>query len=192
MTTNIPITHPVLAELRQRVEQQLGLTIDSQQSIHLLEEALNFTINADTLRRIWGFRHDTYSTVRRATVDHLARFVGSLDWTTFVAEVQAAKAPESKLTVSHHQVCADKLQVGELVEISWLPDRLCRLRYLGDMRWQVVEVIHSTTLAMDDTFSCRVMAVGQELIVDNVTHLGQHFDALHLGKDHGLTTVRKL
>jgi len=192
MITNVPLSHPAIAVLRQRVEQKLGFCVDSQQSVRELEQTLNFQLNEDTLRRIFGLRQDSYSSLRHSTLDVLVRYVDYTDWKSFVTAVQTELAPESELTPSLNQLCADELGVGEMVEISWLPDRVCRLRYLGNMRWQVVAVKNSTTLAIDDTFSCRVMAVGQEMIVDDITHFGQHYDALHIGKDHGLSNARKI
>ena len=45
--------------------------------------------------------------------------------------------------------------INDMVKISWLPDRMCSLRYLGDNRFIVVES-QNAKLLPGDTFSTLV------------------------------------
>ena len=85
----------------------------------------------------------------------------------------------------------EDLQPGDRVHIAWLPDRTCILEYLGDYRWRIAEVHHSK-LHTGDTFSCRVIAQNQPLVVDHLHSGGQIYDGYVIGGKTGLTIVERL
>ena len=74
------------------------------------------------------------------------------------------------------------------MRIAWLPDRKAVLEYIGNNRWRVDEIINSK-LHVGDTFSARVIAQGQPLIVDNLQTADQHYDGYTIGGKNGLTLV---
>ena len=102
-----------------------------------------------------------------------------------------AHAAEESGFIYHVAINADDLQTGDRVRIAWLPDRTCTLEYLGDYRWRIAEVHHSK-LRTGDTFSCRVIAQGQPLIVDNLHTADSDYEGYVIGGKNGLTIAERI
>jgi hypothetical protein len=62
---------------------------------------------------------------------------------------------------------------------------------LGDYRWRVEEAVNGK-LHAGDTFACRTIAEGEELIVDHVKTANGTFKGFRMGEKNGLTLVEKL
>ena len=69
-----------------------------------------------------------------------------------------------------------------------MPDRECRLKYLGERKFEAIEC-HNSTLRAGDTFYCSAFIKGRKLFVDNLTHDGRLFESYGMGTGHGLTRV---
>ncbi len=187
--TNVPSSHPVIPVLLRHVEQCFGQTITSMQAISRLVAELHFRLNEDTIRRLWHIRGDEYSTIRHSTLDILSAYVGAHDWESYVQQTEKEGGIESSLVPHGRMLTTDKLLPDTLVTITWLPDRMATMRYMGDAQWKVEQVINSTTLAVGDTFSCRTFAQGEPLYIDHLVHLGQSYSACRIGMQNGLSSV---
>lgn len=132
-------------------------------------------LSPDTLCRIWGYKKG-YSSVRQSTVRVLDRYAHANEESDFIH------------TIAIH---ADKCKIGDCVRIAWLPDRICVLSYLGNYRWRVEEAVNCK-LHVGDTFFCRTIAQGEELIVDHVKTENGTYEGYHMGGKNGLTLVEKL
>ena len=188
MKTNVTSLHPALPLLREAVEQQLGCAIKSQQSVYDLSDALQGQINEDTIRRLWGLRKG-YGSIQRATLDILCRYIGICDWEHFVEKTAISASCESELGAQLPQISADQLAVGQEVELSWLPDRKCRIVFLGNAQWRVELVENSTTLQTGDCFCCRTFVMGQMAYLDSLTRNGVVLGCYRIGIQHGVNCV---
>ena len=63
--------------------------------------------------------------------------------------------------------------------------------YTGDYHWRVAEVKNSK-LHVGDTFSCRVIAQKQPLVVDHLHTSDSDYEGYMLGGKNGLTIVERL
>ena len=163
---------------KQAVEARYGSKPDSpadfaELSLHI-KKATSKDISPDTLSRLWGYKKG-YDTVRGSVIELLNAYARAEEESDFVYQIA---------------VKADDLQPGQRVRIAWLPDRTAVLEYTGDYRWRVVEVINSK-LHVGDTFSCRAIAQGQPLIVDNLQTADQNYEGYTIGGKNGLTLVEK-
>jgi len=164
---------------KQAVEARYGSKPGSpadfaELSLHI-KKATSKDISPDTLSRLWGYKKG-YTHVRGSVIGLLNAYARAEEESDFVYQIA---------------VKADDLQSGQRVRIAWLPDRTAVLEYTGDYRWRVVEVINSK-LHVGDTFSCRVIAQGSPLIVDNVECGDQFIPGYSIGGKNGLTVVRQL
>ena len=66
---------------------------------------------------------------------------------------------------------AEDLMEGEEIIVSWEPKRICRFRYLGNNRFEVVEAINAQ-ISVGDTFCCDAFINGAALYVNQLTHGG--------------------
>ena len=165
-------------QTKQAVEARYGSCPDSpadfaELSLHI-KLATNKEISPDTLSRLWGYKKG-YATVRGSVMEILQSYAHATEESDFVYRVA---------------VKADELTVGERVRIARLPDRGCVLEYTGDYHWRVAEVVNSK-LKAGDTFSCRVIAQGQPLIVDHLHTGNSDYDGYVIGGKNGLTIVER-
>lgn len=186
MKTSVTSLHPMLPRLREALEQQLGYPIKSQQSVYALCEALRGQINEDTIRRLWGLRKDGYASVQRATLDILCKYIGARDWEDFLAQAIANTDCESELGAQLPQIIADQLTIGQEVELTWLPNRRCRLVFLGEAKWRVEAVENSSTLQVGDMFECRTFVVGQMAYLDSLIRDGKCLGSYRIGIQNGV------
>ena len=179
MDTSYPSNSIAISQLKKTVEARFGHVPSGPADFGELSIAIFKTtgerISSDTLSRIWGYKKG-YSTIRQSTVRVLEYY---------------AKANEESDFIHTIAIHADDCQKGNRVRIAWLPDRICVLSYLGNYRWRVEEAVNCK-LHVGDTFSCRVMAQGEELIVDHVKTENGTYEGYHMGGKNGLTLVEKL
>lgn len=166
-------------QTKQAVEARYGSCPDSpadfaELSLHI-KLATSKEISPDTLSRLWGYKKG-YATVRGSVIEILQSYAHAAEESDFVYQVA---------------VKADELTMGERIRITWLPNRVCVLEYIGGYRWRVLEVANSK-LRVGDTFSCRVFAQGQPLIVDYLQTSDFKYEGYVIGNKNGLTRVERI
>ena len=179
METSYQSNSLAITQLKKGVESRFGHTPSTpadfgELSITILRSTSE-RISPDTLSRIWGYKKG-YSSIRMSTVRILECY---------------AKANEESEFIHKIAIHADDCQRGDRVRIAWLPNRVCVLSYLGNYRWRVAEAINSK-LHEGDSFSCRTIAQGEELIVDHVETANGSYDGFSIGRKNGLSLVELL
>ncbi len=179
MDTSYPSNSIAVNQLKKAVEARFGHVPATpadfgELSIAVLR-ATGERLSPDTLSRLWGYKKG-YPTVRQSTVRVLENY---------------AKANEESDFLHTAAIHADECQKGDRVRIAWLPNRVCVLSYLGDYRWRVEEAVNSK-LQVGDTFSCRTIAQGEELIVDQVETADGSYEGYRMGDKNGLTLAAKI
>ena len=179
METSYPSNSIAISQLKKAVEVRFGHVPATPSDFGELSIAIlkvtGERLSPDTLSRIWGYKKG-YSSVRQSTVRALEHY---------------AKANEESDFIHTTAIHADECQKGDRVRIAWLPNRVCVLSYTGDYRWRVEESINSK-LKAGNTFYCRTIAQGEELIVDHVETENGIYEGFRIGNKNGLTMVEKL
>ncbi|MCR4665460.1 MAG: hypothetical protein K5660_08860 [Paludibacteraceae bacterium] len=179
METSYSSNSIAISQLKKAVEVRFGRIPATPADFGELSIAIlritDERISADTLSRVWGYKKG-YSSVRQTTVRVLEHY---------------AKANEESDFIHSVAIYADECQKGDRVRIAWLPNRVCVLSYTGDYRWRVEESINSK-LQVGNTFYCRTIAQGEELIVDHLETENGIYEGFRMGNKNGLTMVEKL
>ena len=140
--------------LREMIERMVGRKmLVPRDFVWLSEKVLERTqqrVSASTLRRFWGYVNEGV-TASKFTKNVLAIFLGYADFEDFVL-LQGAGEQQSQMVMGREISC-DDLYEGQLLKLSWLPDRTCIIRYQGNGSFKVVSS-ENTRLAKDDTFEC--------------------------------------
>ena len=188
---------PQIALLRQCVEERFGkpLTVhaDFVELVSQIEILLRQHISESTLERVWGYSTRGYDTVSLRTLDVLAQYATGRYWDDFCRLLHAESKCESELFDVEH-ISSSDLSVGDRLQIGWLPDRLCEVRYLGDNRF-VAEHCENSKMQPGDTFTCPQFTLGKELTMTNLHQAGAPENRLKMysvGSKNGLTTLRHL
>jgi hypothetical protein len=181
---------PEIIQLRLDVEQRAGFRpsspADFETLILKIWEVLHENIALSTLERLWGYVDGAENT-RQSTLDLLARFVGHRDWRDYLEQLTRKEQGSSHSFIGEG-VHTQDLQPNQRIEVTWLPNRRCVFRYLGDMRFVVEESIHSK-LQVGNTFISTFFLIGQPLYIDQLiqnTHPPVSYIA---GNNGGLQSV---
>ena len=80
------------------------------------------------------------------------------------------------------------LSAGDTVVLTWLPDRLCRIRSLGDNRFEVIEV-QGTRLKAGDRFCVEQIIADAPLYLSHLTQGGDDIGTYVCGSKTGVRFV---
>lgn len=150
-------------------------------------------ISESTLERVWGYSTRGYNTVSLRTLDVLSRYAEGCDWQEFCEKLASEGGCESELFDVEH-ISSSDLNIGDRLQIGWLPNRLCTVRYLGENRF-VAEECHNSKMQKGDTFSCLQFSLGKEAILNDFTLSATTSVAPKsyvVGRKNGLTTLHLL
>ena len=182
-----------IALLRQLVAESADHSINTSTDFIFLsgeiQGRLKETVSTSTLKRIWGYI-EGYASVRTATLDVLARFVGFPDWETFVTDYCETESVQSSHKVMAKSLYSNELAVGDNVEICWNPNRRCLLAYKGDNLFEVTES-ENAKLKTGDSFLCERFTINEPLYVEHITEDGSK-ELFVMGNKGGLTKVSKI
>ena len=91
------------------------------------------------------------------------------------------------------EICANDLNIGEVLRIEWNPNRKSLLKYLGYLRFEIIETENSKW-QVGDSFSCKHFILGKPLYVDNLTDKAGTLKSkmFVVGGKGGLTVVKQV
>jgi len=184
---------PEIVQLRKDVEARLGMRpatpADFETLIAQIWLQLHENIALSTLERLWGYVEGANNT-RRSTLNILSRYVGSRDWDDYTARLLAEEHDSSNPFIADG-IHTQDLQPGQQIAVTWLPNRKCVFRYLGDMRFEVVESSNSK-LNVGDTFITTFFLIVQPLYIDHLVLTGYSTVSYVAGNNGGLQSVTLL
>ncbi len=180
--------------LKNLVEETIGRRLKTTSDFSCLSMELNektgCALSISTLKRLWGYVGG-YSSIRETTLDVLSLFVGYSNYLSFVKNYC-----ENEYTLSSQQLFFQSLHSkdipeGKEIEICWVPNRVCRLRYLGNERFLVISSENSK-LAIGDTFSCKSFYKNYPCLLNDFVREGSKPCEFVVGNRGGLTEITKL
>lgn len=152
-----------------------------------IQSKLNEVIGVTTLKRLFGFVNDVKSP-RSSTLDILARYAGYPSYEEMARTVcpkgdsAYEKAPDIDVT---------DLRVGTIIVFRYLPDRKVMVKYLGDLRFRVLESFGSS-LHPEDIIVTSYFCWQQPLKIDLVQRGDRNLGRYVAGKVSGLTSIEVL
>lgn len=190
----IPSDSPRIALLKQEFEKAFGRPIrtprDFTDAVSFVFEKTNDMISDSTFRRLYK-EMKRYRHVSDDILNILSRTIGYKHFQDFCEYLSSSGIKDSELSCGENYIKADELAIGDRIYIAWLPDRECSLKYLGNYRFEVDEVVNAS-IVKGDRFSCRCFTQDKCLLVDDLEHDGKRFESYVMGKTNGLTCVKKV
>lgn len=185
----ISINTPEISSLRDAVEKRFGLPLRTPRHFLALSEEIMETIreylSETTLQRVWKYKAG-YKTVAVHTLNVLSIYAGYSDWESFCDKVSESGGVESQL-FSGESIDVAQLNIGTLVRLCWLPDRMCVVKYLGEYRFEAIDT-HNCKLATGDRFTCTRIQKGREMFLDNLIRENNDMQYV-IGTRNGLTSI---
>ncbi len=163
------IDRPEIYELRLRIETSIKRKIQTPADFDFLRgiiwERTHEQISTSTLKRLWGYV-DGIDNARNSTLNVLSKALGYESWDAFILKLKSENMDNSDLVMSE-SVSSGDLMVGDMLLIAWQPNRVCRLKYLGEDKFEVVEAQNSK-LKVGDTFRCGLFILGEPVYINDL------------------------
>ena len=156
--------------------EYLSLDIESKTGVH---------IGATTLKRLLGFAGDERQP-HTSTLDAIARYLGYKHWDE-LAKVE--DKGNSDFGTTDEEVRSSDLQIGQEVEITYLPDRHVVLTYHGGNRY-TVRVSENSKLQIGDEVEILNFVLHHPLLVMQVWRNHESLGQFTAGRVSGLSTIR--
>lgn len=175
-------------QLRSEIETALKKKLCTPKDFEFLRERiyarLHILVSRTTLMRLWGYVEEDV-TPRKGTLDILAQFLGYQDWDSYCQNSLLPKEQQSSPIMSRRLSVAKELTRGERLRLTWQPDRICDIEYLGDLQFRVM-ASENTRLKAGDTFECSLIIEGEPLYLDHLKQDAQQAISYVCGKKSGV------
>ena len=182
-------TSPEIQELKKQVEEHVKHKIRTPNDFTLLSgaiwESTHMILSPTTLKRLWGYI-EGYKKTRESTLDIISTFIGYSDWDDFKRKLQEKSGSHPVLT---KHINSSDLKENDRLYVSWLPDRKCIFRHLGESRFVVEKVVNSK-LRVGSTFSTTLFILNEPLYLNNLIQDGNPPITYVIGSNGGLIELR--
>lgn len=176
-----------LQHLRQRVETSFGKAIVTSRHFDELRESIygrtGILLSATTLKRLWGYLDESVEP-RLYTLDILCRYAGWKSWQEFCDSPKKDNLESGPVGQPHIDV-RRQLRAGDTVALTWLPDRVCRIRCLGDDLFEVIEA-QGTRLTTGDEFRVEHIIADAPLYLNSLTRGEENLGTYVCGSKTGI------
>ena len=148
-------------------------------------ERTHENLSSSTLKRIWGYV-DGPDKTRNSTLEILSKFLGFKNLDGFLEHIGQDNGSDQ---VTNQHIKTDDLTIGDLVSVSWKPNRRCTFRYLGNYQF-IVEQAKNSKLKVGNTFRCGLFILGEPLYLNDLVQGDNLPVAFVVGNKDGLCELK--
>ena len=174
-------------DIEQHIGQKLQSPTDFEKLLHRIWENTHSVLSLSTIKRLWGYV-ESNGVPRLSTLNTLSQFLGYADWNTYLVTLEQQGDIESDL-FQGKGICSSTLNLNDKIEVSWLPNRRCVFRYLGENRF-VVEEAKYAKIKVGDTFSASCFIIGHPMYLDHLRLADGTITSYVAGKKNGISNVK--
>ena len=171
--------------LKEKSGNELRLPSDCEFLSLDIESKTGVRIGATTLKRLLGFAQDE-RIPHTSTLDAIARYLGYAHWEELS---QIEDKGNSDFDATEEEIRSADLQPGAYVEITYLPDRMVRMQYLGNQHYRIAESQNSK-LQVGDEVEILNFVLHHPLLVLNVWRDGKSLGQFTAGRVSGLSSIK--
>ena len=177
-------------EILKRLREKVGLGMTRSADFDVLSQAIrdrtNENLGVNTLKRLFGFKTDKV-VPRLSTMDIIAQYLGSNDYESLIKEL----GEDADISIFTPIDCLEiqDLERGTQVRMSYDPNRVLFLTYIGDFKFIVNEVDGSKNILKGDLLIITQLAVGHRFVAAHVIRDGVDLGAYESAKFRGLKSV---
>lgn len=179
-------------KVRQMIEAKFSSPLQYPQQCEALamaiKDATGQTLGTTTLKRMMGFVNGPASP-RPSSLDIIAQYLGYPDYDLLAKDIgQDADISDFRAVES---IDSADLEPGEQIQLTYKPNRLLVLTYIGDNKY-VVNESRGSKLLKGDKLMIAGFYVGFTLLISDVERSGRHLGSYQAAKQGGLTSVEIL
>lgn len=156
-------------EILKRLRESVGLDMTRSSDFDVLSQAIkdktNENLGINTLKRLFGFKTEKV-VPRLSTMDIIAKYLESPDYESLIKEI----GDDADISIFAPIDCleVDELEKGSQVRVTYDPNRVFMLTYLGDSKFIVNDVAGSRNILKGDILTITQLAVGHRFVVPHV------------------------
>ena len=184
---NMPELAYLLTEVERKYGRRIATTTDFESLSVVIEHHIGEHISSSTLKRLWGYV-SLNPTPRVATLDVLSRFIGHRDFRAFCKYLKDAQIYASNFFTSKYQTVAE-LKPDTVVHIGWAPNRLVKMKYVGNHQFEVISSENSQ-LRPGDLFELSEIIVGYPLFISRILRNGAYTPSYVAGQIDGINLLK--
>lgn len=177
--------------LRMEIENILGISLRTPADFDLLRnriyEKTKETLSSFTLKRFWGYI--VRGKCSRTTLDILSRFAEYKDWLDYIQRKNEEKMSEEASEEVTSALTTDQLQEGDLIKLTWNPDREVLVRYSGNETITILDSKNSK-LRAGEVYHCDTIVNSLPLVLKGIRNSeGKEYPTNKIyicGKIHGV------
>ncbi len=177
-------------EILKRLREEVGLAMTRSADFDVLSQAIrdrtNENLGVNTLKRLFGFKTDKV-VPRLSTMDIIAQYLGNDDYESLIKEL--GEDADISLFTPIDCLEVQDLERGTQVRVSYDPNRVLFLTYIGDFKFIVNEVEGSRNIQKGDLLTITQLAVGHRFVVAHVIRDSVDLGAYESAKFKGLKSV---
>lgn len=180
---------PLSKELIKRIEAKLGRQLKYSADCELLAQAIEDItgerLGVTTIKRLFGFAGEQVEP-RGTTMDIIAQYLGYRDMNHMASKL--GNEADISMFTPVDEIDPAELMEGTQIQISYDPDRVIVMTYIGEGRFIVNESVNSK-LRKGDKLHIAQLAKGFELLALDVVRDGMSLGPYHSAKNGGLTSI---
>jgi hypothetical protein len=177
--------------IRDRIEQKFGQDIRYSKDCEVLaNEISNNTtkkISATTVKRLFGLAKGIEEP-RLYTMDALAVYLGYKNYDDLLIELKSANSSEFEIV---EEIRVEELNCNVELALHYEPNRLLKLRYLGDSKFELLEVLNSKLKEKDIVIVHHIVR-NYPIFMSNVIRHDKNLGSYIAAKISGVTAIRIL
>ena len=141
-------------------------------------------LGSTTLKRLLGFVDDERKTYV-STLDSIANYLGYNSW----QELEKVEdTGNSDFAYISEEIVSSRLDIGDIITLSYLPDRHLGIKYVGNSQYLVTKSIESK-LKKSDIITVGSKLPNYPLHVSKVIRNGENLGEFVAGKIGGVTNI---
>ncbi|MBO4754977.1 MAG: hypothetical protein J5543_10305 [Bacteroidales bacterium] len=180
----------VIAKLEERTGVSLGNPSDRDIQIlsRAIEDATKSRLGVNTLKRLLGRIADDTHQSRPGTLNVIAQYLGSANWPALL--ISLSNGSSSFNSIDGELRTADLVE-GQVVEITYLPNRRLHFLYRGNEEFELV-VNEYSKLKVGDICTISSFILRYPLIIRNVVRHGVVFGSYSAARAGGISAIKVL
>lgn len=177
--------------IRERIELKFGQEIRYSKDCEVLaDEISNLTtkkISASTIKRLFGLAKGI-DEPRLYTMDIISIYLGYKNYDDLLCEFKSVDSSEFEIL---DQIRAEQLNTYAEITLQYEPNRNLKLRYIGDSKFELIEVLNSKLKEKDIVIVNHIVR-NYPLFITNIIRQGKNLGSFTAAKISGVTSIRIL
>lgn len=177
-------------EIIRRVREKYGADLEYSTQfdglVASIEKETGQKLSVNTLKRLFGVINSKV-TPRRYTMDVIAQYIGYPNYELLLKDI--GEESDISIFAPKETLEPENLEIGDQVQISYDPNRVIVMSFMGEDKFLINEVAGSKNLLKGDILRIAQMAVGHPLIVIDVIRDGRNLGKYEAARNSGLTSI---